>query len=363
MPVTGMVGLDPDAKVSISGVEAFDGALSVALTGLQDGLLPITGSVSLDGLGDGALPITGTVTLETDTTITLSGMVDGSFPVYLSGIDSLDGNLFVQLSGLQDGRLPVTGIVGLDPDATVAISGVETFDGSLSVALSGLQDGLLPITGIVGLDANAAVSLSGLPLHEDGSLAVSLTPLVDGLLAVQISGTPTVLLEEPIDVYLRPVPVTVQTIPLTVLKDEVTETVDLVASNYRQKLTPLTEGFDVRGLSTYTYLVMIEDLFGLENISFVVVEELAYEVEGLKYYTYTHNRSPEHLLPFNGALRLQVTMPDPDAIESRLALMAQIEDLKYRDNASYRHPALVVHEYEMPIQIEAKAYLIVKSEE
>ena len=169
-----------------------------------------------------------------------------------------------------------------------------------------------------------------------------------------------VINENPIDTYSRPIPLTTEVMQVSILDDPIT----LKASNYKQILTPITEVVDVSNYNSYTYLIQIEDLYGLENVSFIAVEELGYDLgEQTPSFTYTSNQSPAHLLPFPGLIRLQNSNPDPDAISSRVCLMAKIEDLQYRDNASYQQPALVAHDLELEIEITATVQLLAKAEE
>ena len=167
-------------------------------------------------------------------------------------------------------------------------------------------------------------------------------------------------LEGPIDTIIRPIPLTTEVIPVTVLKEPIT----VKASNYQRILTPITEAVDVRLYNTYTYLIQIEDLYDLDHVSFIAVEELGYDLDGETLsWTYTDNQSPGHLLPFSGLIRLQNLTPDPDSVGSRISIMARIEDLKYRDNASYQQPTLVAHDMELEIEIIATVKLLAKTED
>ena len=354
LPITGTVDLAADATVSISGLNTHDGAFFVELTGLEGGYLPITGTVGLDadatvsisglnthdgaffveltGLQEGYLPITGTVGLDADATVSISGL------------NTHDGAFFVELTGLEDGYLPITGTVNLAADATVSISGVDVHDGAFFVELTGLQEGYLPITGTVNLATDATITISGVNTH-------------DGALIVELTG-----IKEPIDVTLKPIPLTAETVQLETLGGD---TIFLPASNYRRQFTPLTTGHPISGLSSYTYLILINNLDQLSNVSFVVIEELEYTIGTNNYFAYTTNQSPEHLLPNVDpyAIRLSNSTPDPDAISSRVSILAQIEELTYRDNASYKQPALVTHDVELEVEISAEAYLILKRED
>jgi len=288
-------------------------------------------TVSLTGLEDRFLQITGTVGLAADAMVSISG------------VDIHNGAFVVELTGLEEGYLPITGTVGLAADATVSISGVDIHDGAFVVELTGLEEGYLPITGTVNLAADATVSISGVNTH-------------DGALVVELTG-----IKEPIDVTLKSIPLTAETIQLEITGD----TLFLPASNYRRQFIPLTEAYPVNDLSAYTYLILIENLDQIDNVSFVVVEELEYTIGDNTYFAHTSNQSPEHLLPNEEpyTIRLYNPTPDPDAISSRVSILAQIEELTYRDNASYQSPALVTHDIDFEVEISAAAYLILKRED
>jgi len=175
----------------------------------------------------------------------------------------------------------------------------------------------------------------------------------------QVTGT--VDLAEGATVTLKPIPLTTETVQLEITDD----TLFLPASNYRRQFTPLTVAYPITDISSYTYLILINNLDHLTNVSFVVIEELEYSIGTETYFAYTTNQSPEHLLPNVDpyVLRLYNPTPDPDAISTRVSILAQIEELTYRDNASYQAPALVTNDVDFEVEISAAAYLILKRED
>gem|GEM_PF-5076636 len=199
LPITGTVDLDPRATVSISGTP----------TVVIDQPIGITGdlNVSISGLTlvDGALPIAGTVQLAPESAVAITGtptvLIDQALEI--TGIVAVDGVVPVEISGMSGGALAVE----LTGDPAVIISAFSLVDEALPVEISGVSilAGSLSVTGAVDLDPDATVSISGTPtvlidqpvevtgfveLTGDSTVSINGLTLVDGAVPVEISGIP-----------------------------------------------------------------------------------------------------------------------------------------------------------------------------